>query len=717
MIKIIKKDGTSQAFLPNKILTRLKAQSKGLSVDIDRVFQKVIPSINDGMTATQVDELLAFTTADFVKFHPDYSILAARIIVTRQAKIIGVEPQEVDLNYDFFGITTFLRGYSQKDENKAPTELPGMMYDRVSNFFGIDTDEAEEFAQELKTKKMSVATPILSNGGTKRGNYISCNITTNIDDSIEGIEKTLTNLAYASKEGAGVGVLLDNLRSQDSLVVSFNGNAGGVVRYADMVQGKMRFYKQGNRSGSAALYLSVWHRDIIPFLELKLPTGDEKLRARDLFFGVVINDNFMRALINDEDWYLFCPNDIKKAGLKPLYDLWGAEYEEEYAKAVALGIGKKVNPKSIWDAIVKSQSESGVPYVFYKDAANRGNMQDNIGVIKSLNLCIEFCGVSKPNYTSQCDLGLINLANHDSLEGIAKSTKILTRFLNRVIDKNSWSDEASRNAGVDQRAIGIGVGGLADFFAKKKIAFTSDEAKEWNKRIAETIYKSSVEESNRMAEGEGRTYPAWKGSKYERGLTYIEGWSPKAPGKAIPMLNSILNCYMPSASTSILLSVNECFEPFSSNMMVRNVGAGEFIVMNKHLVRDLEELGLWNDNVMNNIIMNAGSVQYVDIPEDIKERYKTVWEIPQKEIINMAADRQKFCDQSQSMNLHFEDINYAKISSALKYGWEQGLKTGVYYMRSKSKLLNPTRLSGTDTLAKPKEKPKDSMFECFGCSS
>lgn len=715
-MKIVKKDNSTQSFLPNKVYNRLKSLSKGLKVDVDKVFQKVIPNITDGITTTQLDELLAFTTADFIRFHPDYSILAARIIVTRQAKLIGVEPEEVDLSYDFFGITTFLRTYSMKDDKGNPLELPSMMYNRVADFFGIDKAEADEFREELKSKRISVATPILTNAGTKRGSFISCNITTNIDDSIEGIEQTLTNIAYGSKEGSGIGLMIDNLRSQDSMVASFNGKAGGVVRYADMVQSKMRFYRQGNRSGSAALYLSVWHRDIIPFLELKLPTGDEKLRARDLFLGVIINDNFMRALINEEDWYLFCPNDIKKAGLRPLYELWGEEYEKEYNKAVSLGIGKKINPKSIWDAIIKSQAESGVPYVFYKDAANRGNMQDNIGTITSSNLCNEFLGVSKPNYTSQCDLGLIPVAYHDNLETIGKSVRVLTRMLNRVIDKNEWSDEAAKAAGEHQRAIGIGVGGLADFMAKKKIVFTSEEGKKWNRDIAETLYKNAVIESNIMAEKEGRTYPAWEGSKYEKGNTYIKGWSPKNPGAPIKVLNSLFNCYMPSASTSILLSINEAFELFSSNLQVRNAGAGEFLVLNKYLVRDLEEIGMWNDDVMNNIIINSGSVQFVEnIPQEIKDRYKTVWETPQKEVLNMAADRNEFCDQSQSMNLYFEDINYAKISSALKYGWEKGLKTGVYYMRSKSKLANPTRLSGNSPALK--EKPKDTVFECFGCSS
>jgi ribonucleoside-diphosphate reductase alpha subunit len=716
MITIIKKNGSKQQFLPNKIYTRIKEQSKGLKIDIDKVYQKVIPGIVDNMTTLQLDEFIAFTIADFIKYHPDYSILASRILITRQGKLINKTPEQVDLNYDFVGTTAFFRGYSVKDSNEAPIELPSMMYDRVANFFGKDSTEAGEFRDELKSKRISVATPILSNGGTARKSYISCNITTNIDDSIEGIEKTLTNAAYGSKEGSGIGLLLDNLRSSESLVSSFNGKAGGVVRYADMLQSKMRFYKQGNRAGSAAIYLSVWHKDIIPFLELKLPTGDEKLRARDLFLAVVINDNFMVALEEEKDWYVFCPNDILKAGLKPFQELWGEEYEQEYNKAVELGLGKKVSPKTIWDAIIKSQAETGVPYVFNKDAANRGNMQDNIGTVASLNLCAEFQGVSKPGYTSQCDLGLLNLAEHDTLESISTSTKVLTRILNRVIDKNGWSDAASKNAGEDQRAIGIGIGGLADFFAKKGLSFTSEEAKEWNKKISETIYKASVEESNKLAKEEG-SYPAWKGSKYERGLTYISGWSPEPSGEPIPMRNSILNCYMPSAGTSLLLSVNECFEPFSSNLQVRNIGAGEFVVINKHLVKDLEKMSMWNESVMNNIIMNGGSVQYLDIPDDIKERYRTVWEIPQREVINMTADRQQFIDQSQSMNLYFEEISYAKINSALRYGWKKGLKTGSYYIRSQSKLDNPSRLAGVAKQESAPQKPADSPFSCFGCSS
>ena len=547
-MKIIKRNGKGQEFSPNKLMTRIKKSAKDLKVNVDTVFKAVIPNVEDGMTTTEVDELLAFTAADYIQDHPDYSTLASRVLITRQAKIIGKDPEDVDLDYDFFGTVTFLKKYSLKDDSGNPIELPSMMYNRVANFFGDTIEERNEFKRELKSKRISVATPILTNAGTNRNAYISCNITTNIADSTEGILRTLENISKASREGAGIGLCIDNLRSKESMVSSFKGNAGGVIRYADMVQSHMRFFKQGTRAGSAALYLSVWHKDIIDFLNLKLPVGDEKMRTRDLFTAVTINDNFMDALLNDKDWYLFCPDEIHRAGLPALQDAWGEEYEKIYNQAVEMGLGKKVNPKSIWDAIIKSQAETGVPYVFYKDNANKGNMQDNIGTIKSLNLCIEFCGVSDSEYTSQCDLGLINLAAHKSIKSIEKSTRVLTKLLNKVIDKNQWQDEPSAKAGNHQRSIGIGIGGLADFFAQKDLAFTSEKAKEWNIKIQEAIYKAAITESNKLAIDSGECYPAWEGSKYERGLTYIEGWSPVAEGEPIKMKNSILLCNMPSAS-------------------------------------------------------------------------------------------------------------------------------------------------------------------------
>ena len=481
-MRIKKRNGEYQAFMPNKILSRIKSSAKNLNVDCDSLFMEVVPLIYDEMTTTELDELIAFKAADKVINHPDYSTLGGRLLLSRQSKIIGKELQPVDLTYDFFAATTFLKKYSIKDS--VPTELPSCMYERVSKHLANSEDEKNMFVEELTNKRMNFATPIYTNAGIpKRNGMISCNLTTLYEDSIDGIEDTLTKISYASKEGAGIGLLIDPLRSKHSIVGSFNGNAGGVIRLADMVQSKMRFYKQGSRSGSCALYLSLWHRDIMDFLELTLPIGDEQLRTRDLFTSVVVNDLFMEKLTNNENWYLFCPNDIKKAGLKPLHETWGNEFNEEYNKAVELGLGTPVNPKTIWDSIIKSQVESGRPYVFFKDNANKRNMQRNIGVIKQSNLCIEITNVSKPGYTSQCTLGSINLAEHDSLESIAKSTRVMVRGLNRVIDKNKWSDDWSELAGLDQRSLAIGVAGLADFFAKKKISFESEEAKQWNNYI------------------------------------------------------------------------------------------------------------------------------------------------------------------------------------------------------------------------------------------
>lgn len=715
-MRIKKRNGEYQAFMPNKILSRIKSSAKNLNVDCDSLFTEVVPLIYDEMTTTELDELIAFKAADKVINHPDYSTLGGRLLLSRQSKIIGKELQPVDLTYDFFAATTFLKKYSIKDS--VPTELPSCMYERVSKHLANSEDEKNMFVEELTNKRMNFATPIYTNAGIpKRNGMISCNLTTLYEDSIDGIEDTLTKISYASKEGAGIGLLIDPLRSKHSIVGSFNGNAGGVIRLADMVQSKMRFYKQGSRSGSCALYLSLWHRDIMDFLELTLPIGDEQLRTRDLFTSVVVNDLFMEKLTNNEDWYLFCPNDIKKAGLKPLHETWGNEFNEEYNKAVELGLGTPVNPKTIWDSIIKSQVESGRPYVFFKDNANKRNMQRNIGVIKQSNLCIEITNVSKPGYTSQCTLGSINLAEHDSLESIAKSTRVMVRGLNRVIDKNKWSDDWSELAGLDQRSLAIGVAGLADFFAKKKISFESEEAKQWNNDIFETMYKAAVTESMIMAKEEGRTYPSWEGSPYANGETYIESWSPLPAGEPIPMLNSLLLGLMPTASSAILLGVFESFEPVTSNLFTRRVGQGEFLVINKHLVRDLDEIGLWTNDVKNKIVANGGSVQMIsEIPQDIKLRYKDVWEISQKTLLELSAIRNKFVDQSQSLNVYHADAKYSKISSALMYAWKIGLKSGVYYTRTKSKIENNSKLSSNNS-NETQKKPENTQFECFGCSS
>ena len=715
-MKIIKRDGTKQPFMPNKILTRLKTQSKDLNVKPDKLFQKVIPHIKDGMTATDIDEIIAFQAADLQIEHPDYAILGGRILISRQTKLLEVEQKPVDDEFDSFAASTFLKKYSMKDEKGVPVEIPSMMHNRVANHLYPESfKERRKLLNELYEKKINFATPILSNSGIEgRNGLISCNLTTLKDDSIEGINETLDKISHGSKEGSGIGLNIDRLRSSRSMVSSFKGYAGGVVRFADMVQSHMRFYKQGNRSGSCALYLSTWHRDILDFLELRLPIGEELNRARDLFTAVSIDDVFMEALINEEKYYLFCPNDIVKAGLKPLYDIHGEEFKEVYKQAVELGIGHEVEPKKIWDAIIRSQVESGTPYVFYKDNANRRNMQDNIGVVAQSNLCIEIMQASKPGYTPQCTLASVNLAEHDDVKSISKSVKVLVRALNQVINNNKWSDEWSKKAGEDQRAIAIGVAGLADFFAKKKISFESEEAKEWTEKIFETMYKSAVKESMTLAIEEGENYPAWEGSKYSKGETYIEEWSPLEKGEPIPMRNSLLLGLMPTASSAILLGAFECFEPVTSNVFTRMVGDGEFIVVNKYLVNELNELGLWTEEIRNQIIANEGSVQDIpEIPEDIRYRYKTIWEIPQKALLDLSIIRNKYVDQSQSLNVYHADAKYSKISSALVYAWKNGLKTGAYYTRTKSKLGSNKKLSAADNVSVPK-KPENSMFTCAG---
>lgn len=388
-MKIIKRNGKVQSFSPNKILARIKTQAKGLNIDTDGLFKEVIPLINDNVTTTEIDEIIAFKSADKIIVHSDYSLLGGRILLSRQSKLINKELQPVDLTYDFFAATTFLTKYSEKDDSEKPIELPSCMYLRVSNFLSNTEKENEELLDELNNKRGNFATPTYTNADIEgRGGMISCNLTHLSDDSFEGIEETLTKIASASKEGSGIGLLVDPCRSKDTIVSSFKSNAGGIARLADMVQGKMRFYKQGSRSGSCALYMSVWHRDIIDFLELTLPIGIAEMRTRDLFTSVIINDLFMKKLMNNETWHLFCPHEIKLAGLRPLYDLIGDEFDKEYNKAVELGLGKKIEPKKIFDYIITSQVESGKPYVMFKDNANKRNMQDNIGPIKQSNLCI-----------------------------------------------------------------------------------------------------------------------------------------------------------------------------------------------------------------------------------------------------------------------------------------------------------------------------------------
>jgi ribonucleotide reductase alpha subunit len=446
-MKIKKRSGVLQPFMPNKLLTRIKDQAKGLQIDSDLLFQEVIPLISDEISTTEIDEIIAFKSADKILDHPDYSLLGGRILLSRQSKLINKPLKDVDLTYDFFAATTFLSKYSKKENKKTPIELPSCMYNRVSSFLYEDNyEDKNELLNELESKKINFATPTYTNAGIdSRNGMISCNLTMLEGDSIDEIENTLTKIAFGSKEGSGIGLLIDPLRSKESMVSSFNNNAGGIVRLADMVQSKMRFYKQGDRSGSCALYLSVWHRDIFDFLELTLPVGDEQMRTRDLFTAAIVNDLFMKNLEQGKDWYLFCPNDIIKNGLKPFHTIWGDEFEVEYQKAVDLGLGKKVNPKDILDAIIKSQVESGKPYVMFKDNANRINMQDNIGTISQSNLC---CLGGETNITIMNENGGIEKVSMENIVGRFKDNNLQVLSQNNTFQPILAAIKTKENAEV-----------------------------------------------------------------------------------------------------------------------------------------------------------------------------------------------------------------------------------------------------------------------------
>lgn len=708
-MNIKKSNNTEQLFTPNKILKRIKDQSIGLDVKVEEVFKKAIQGVVEGMTTKEIDNLVAISAADLIPEHPDYSYLASRIIITRQGKIIGKNPKETDFLFDFFGIRSFFHKYSLRNDRGEPLELPHMMYERVAKCFANDKDEEKEFYHYLSNRLYTGGTPILTNAGTDRKSYISCNLTSLIEDSTAGILNTIDDVSNASRDGAGIGLHIHNLRSEKSLVSSFKGAAGGVVRFADMVQSHMRFFKQGNRSGSAALYLGVWHRDIIEFLSLRLPTGDEKLRTRDLFTAVCIPDLFMEKLVAGETvWYVFCPNDIVKAGKKPLHDTWGDEFKNLYAEYVELGLGTPIQIRELWDLLIRAEVEGGVPYTFFWDNANRNNHQDNIGVITGSNLCIEITEVTKAGYTAQCCLGSINLETNLTLDQIKESTMSLTKFLNRVIDKNHWSTAGAGVAGLDQRALAIGVSGMANHLAIKKINY--EDSVDIQEEIIKTIYNAAISKSHILAVEEGIELPCWEDSVYDRG-----GSQHTLEFKNHKVANSLFVGLMPTASTSALVGVNESFEPFESNLFVRSIDNGEFIMINKHLVKDLQELGLWDKEIIEDLKYYEGSVQQLNIPDDIKERYKTVWEMRPRAIIDIAIARQKWIDQSQSLNMYYADPKSNTISSALIHAWRGGLKTGSYYTKVKSKLEKPKRLG--------QEKKTSTTLssgwtiDCFGCST
>jgi ribonucleoside-diphosphate reductase alpha chain len=608
------------------------------------------------------------------------------------------------------------------------------------------------------------------NAGTRVPQLASCVLHYNNSDSREGLLKTLNDISTYSSDAAGIGLSMSNIRSKESRIKSSGGFAGGLLKYLKIVNESLRFFnQQGRRPGSAAIYLEPWHRDIMDLLEIKKNTGAEELRARDLFTALWIPDNFMRAVKNNEDWYLFCPNEIIKSGIKPLQECFGDEYEENYQKAVDLGIGRKVKAQDIWSKIIESQVETGVPYLCAKDSANKKTNHQNIGVIKQSNLCNEIYQYTDEETTAICTLSSIVLKNF-IVDGkfdyklLIEEVRRAVRALNNVIDKNNYSTEKGLKGGLEQRAIAIGTQGLADVFYLMDYIFTSEEAKILNKNIFEAIYFAAITESNDLCKkGIRKPYKFFEGSPMSKGIFQFDMWglneselfldwvTLKNDVKEYGVCNSLFTAQMPVASSAKITGSFEMTEPAHSALFNRRVVGGEIMIVNKYLINDFEKIGVWCEDLKNEIIVNEGSIQNINFnqyldPEDrnynkkvkriehLIPKYKTIWEISQRELIDMAADRAPFIDQSQSMNIYMSNPTLSKITSSHFHSWEKGLKTLCYYVRTKAISTGAKHLAvDLSKVQKPKQtvetpkidytnmnlppKPEGIEIECFGCSS
>ena len=743
-MQVIKRDGRREDVKFDKITARIVRLCKGLDLDFVEpveIAKKVIQGIYDGVTTTQLDNLAAETSATMTTKHPDYGILAARIAVsnlhknttatfsenieamynyddphTGRASLISGEVYKIimdnkerldaainskrDFEFDFFGFKTLERSYLLKMNGKV-AERPQQMFMRVA--IGIhqdDIDAAIETYNLMSQKWFIHATPTLFNAGTPKPQLSSCFLLSMQEDSIEGIYKTLTQCAKISQSAGGIGFSIHNIRAKGSYIKGTNGASNGLVPMLQVFNATARYVDQGGgkRKGAFAAYLEPWHPDVMDFLDLRKNHGKEEMRARDLFYALWIPDLFMKRVKANEKWSLFCPNEAPG-----LYDVFGEEFEQLYEKYEQEGRAKKtMDAQELWFAILNSQIETGTPYMLYKDHVNRKSNQKNVGTIRSSNLCTEVMEYTAPDEVAVCNLASINLSkfvdvkkeefNHKRLFEI---TKIVTKNLNKVIDINYYPVPEARNSNMRHRPIGIGVQGLADAFIMMRMPFDSEEAAQLNKEIFETIYFGALTASCELAKELGH-YETYPGSPASQGVLQFDMWNVepsmrwdwyrlKADIQKHGLRNSLLLAPMPTASTSQILGNNECFEPYTSNIYSRRVLSGEFVIINKHLLTDLIELEMWDDDMKNALIANNGSIQsFEGIPQDIKDLYKTAWEIKQKVILDMAADRGAFICQSQSMNVFMEDANYKKLSSMHFYAWQKGLKTGMYYLRTKA---------------------------------
>ncbi|MFM6937375.1 MAG: ribonucleoside-diphosphate reductase subunit alpha [Aquirufa sp.] len=746
---VIKRDGRRESVKFDKITARIEKLCYSLDpffVQPLEVARKVISGLYDGVKTTELDNLAAETAASLTTKHPDYATLAARIAISnlhkntlksfsatmkrlytyidpktgQNAALLSKEVFDIikknaveldeaiiydrDFGYDYFGFKTLEKSYLLKLDG-AIAERPQHMLMRVAvGIHGADIAAAIHTYNLLSERWFTHATPTLFNAGTPKPQMSSCFLLAMQDDSIEGIYDTLKQTAKISQSAGGIGLSIHNVRATGSYIKGTNGTSNGIIPMLRVFNDTARYVDQGGgkRKGSFAIYLEPWHADVFDFLELKKNHGKEEMRARDLFYALWIPDLFMKRVESNEEWSLFCPHECPG-----LSDAYGEEFEALYHKYELEGKARAtVKAQELWFKVLESQTETGTPYMLYKDHANNKSNQKNLGTIKSSNLCTEIMEYTSKDEVAVCNLASLALPKYvrTNEQGVSEFdhaklyevTKAATVNLNKIIDVNYYPVPEARNSNLRHRPIGLGVQGLADVFIMLRMPFESEEAKQLNKDIFETIYFAAMEASMELAKVEG-PYSTWEGSPISKGIFQFDMWNvtpssgnwdwEKLRQQVVEhgVRNSLLVAPMPTASTSQILGNNECFEPYTSNIYARRVLSGEFAVVNKHLLKDLIKLNLWNESMKNKLISANGSVQNIpEIPQNLKDLYKTVWEIKQKTILEMAADRGAYICQSQSLNIHIQDVNFGKLTSMHFHAWKLGLKTGMYYLRTKA---------------------------------
>ena len=748
-MKVIKRNGTAEEVSFDKVLQRIRKAAKGLQVNADVLSQQVLSQIIDGVHTSELDELTAQVAASLCTNHPDWGVLSSRIAISNHHKqtkdsfsevvlilanqtmpktgektqivsdelvaLVKAHGTEIDARieydrdylFDYFGFKTLERSYLLKDTSMKIMERPQHLWMRVAlALWSSDLPRAFETYDLLSTKAFTHATPTLFNAGTPRQQLSSCFLLSMADDSIAGIYKTLGDCAAISKYAGGIGLHVHNVRARGSLIRGTNGQSNGLVPMLRVFNNTARYVDQGGgkRNGSFAVYLEPWHADVEDFLKMKLNTGSEEERARDLFYALWIPDLFMERVEADGQWTLFCPNEAPG-----LAEVWGEKFNELYLRYEREGRGRKqVSAQKLWFSMLDSQMETGTPYILFKDACNRKSNQQNLGTIKSSNLCTEIIEYSSPTETAVCNLASLALPAFVvkdasgkpayDYQALMKATRVAIRNLNRVININYYPTPETERSNMRHRPVGLGIQGLADVFAMLKLAWDDTAAEEVNQLIFEYMYYAAVDESAALAEVEG-AYETFAGSPASQGrlqpdlwnitpITETRGtldWAGLRSRASRGIRNSLLIAPMPTASTSQILGYNECFEPFTTNIYTRRTLAGEFVIVNKHLMRELMERGIWSEGLKQKIVAMNGSVQEIaEIPDEIKPIYKTSWELKQRTLIDMAAARGAFICQSQSLNLFVADPTYSKLTSMHFYSWKKGLKTGCYYLRTKA---------------------------------